>query len=901
MKKKLIKNKCEIEGCEETEFLHLHHIIERTEAETTNHDLNLVILCDKHHKYVHLNKLKIIGIFPSTKAPNYRTVVYELDGKRNIEGIDFPYYTPKIKKIKIWILWNLAMSSISSNNANIVGTAGDALSNLKDGYTTVSVNSLTNITTKFREAFEAYTPNQKWLETKASGDLIMLDGNAAASSYLVISKDPFTAGSTSKLESLMNFSLPLESSIGISLSQRTLGQEFSVEFIDNNTTPVASEVAISSISQTTTTLTVNTATAHNLKVGYRIGIKNVSDSRLNYPALVVASTPSTTQFTATAGPGGTIPSLTIGPFTSGSVFFRSSILFAQNGTSMIFENATATNASFYVRSESGDVFPSGTIAGNHSVTINTTASVQAVNSAFNYTFLPTTEFKTAVQADKLQWHDSAVDAVTGTTARYTKTQVCPNHLNQYKLRFRAYNSDSLTVPVAQIVSATKSASTTATLVFDRPHGLTLTDQIIIYGIRDQTNFASQLTVVNPASIVNSTTITVVFGASATATSYGGFVARVNGGNLGSALGYIAQAVQSASASSNLLTLVGSASWSGFLIGDYINIYGVRNIVDGTSLGIDGVYRVANIATTTLTLEPITSSVSDFGLTNCGGGVIKRTDYRLSFVRVFDYDRERVEILPRPLSDISSSIPVNIQNTPNIGTVTTVSTVTAVTGAGLNGGVLTTDIASAAITTSTTTAAVTQGNAQSAEFNVIVTATSGTNQTLDVGVEESDDSGTNWYRIYDFPRITAIGAYRTPVLRLTGNRIRYVQTVAGTTPSFTRSLNRLNYSYNGDRFRQIFDRTIAVNTLNSTTTALLAESYNLINVVVSLAASGTAPVLQLEGSEDNSNWYSIGNTFTPVVNATNSYSFTNIYSKFLRVRVSTAGTGATLNYICIKSS
>lgn len=100
-KKKLIKNKCEINECEETEYLHLHHIIERTEDNTNNHDLNLMIVCDKHHKYIHEGRLFIIGIFPSTKPPNYRTVVYELDGKKNIEGIDSPYikFTNKTYKV----------------------------------------------------------------------------------------------------------------------------------------------------------------------------------------------------------------------------------------------------------------------------------------------------------------------------------------------------------------------------------------------------------------------------------------------------------------------------------------------------------------------------------------------------------------------------------------------------------------------------------------------------------------------------------------------------------------------------------------------------------------------------------------------------------------------------------
>ena len=99
---KLIKNKCEIEGCEETDNLHLHHIIERTEINTTNHEFNLSILCPNHHNYVHSGRLKIIGVYPSTKLPNMRTLIYELDGKRNIEGIDVPYVYFKNKSFKLF-------------------------------------------------------------------------------------------------------------------------------------------------------------------------------------------------------------------------------------------------------------------------------------------------------------------------------------------------------------------------------------------------------------------------------------------------------------------------------------------------------------------------------------------------------------------------------------------------------------------------------------------------------------------------------------------------------------------------------------------------------------------------------------------------------------------------------
>lgn len=102
-KVKLIKNKCEIETCGITDpnLLQLHHIIERTETNTTNHPFNLAILCANCHQLNHGGRLKIIGVYPSTKLPNFRTLIYELDGKRNLEDVDCPYVTFENKSYKI--------------------------------------------------------------------------------------------------------------------------------------------------------------------------------------------------------------------------------------------------------------------------------------------------------------------------------------------------------------------------------------------------------------------------------------------------------------------------------------------------------------------------------------------------------------------------------------------------------------------------------------------------------------------------------------------------------------------------------------------------------------------------------------------------------------------------------
>lgn len=211
-----------------------------------------------------------------------------------------------------------------------------------------------------------------------------------------------------------------------------------------------------------------------------------------------------------------------------------------------------------------------------------------------------------------------------------------------------------------------------------------------------------------------------------------------------------------------------------------------------------------------------------------------------------------------------------------------------------------DVASAALTTTTTTAAFTPTHGQAYQVVIPVTAVTGTTPTLDVGVEESDDSGTNWVRVYDFPRITATGVYRSPKLSLRGNRVRYVQTVAGTTPSFTRAVQRMQYSDSVPQTSQLVDRTIALGTSSSTTPSLNVQGCTNAQLVIAIGAATTPPTLQLQGSDDNgATWYAVGATLAAIASNTVQLTVNNVNSQLLRANVTAAGTSVTANYVLIK--
>jgi hypothetical protein len=170
-------------------------------------------------------------------------------------------------------------------------------------------------------------------------------------------------------------------------------------------------------------------------------------------------------------------------------------------------------------------------------------------------------------------------------------------------------------------------------------------------------------------VPNATTITIPIGASATATSIGGVVFRVNGGVFGAPIGQVAQSV---ARTTNVLTVTGSAAWSGLQIGQYVNLHGVRDAVSGADLGLDGPWRVRDVATTTLVLEPIGAAPTgaDIATTNCGGAVLPRTDFRVHFIRVMEFTRLITESIGGfGRADQMDAAPVLVTNAVSAVTVT----------------------------------------------------------------------------------------------------------------------------------------------------------------------------------------------------------------------------------------
>ena len=185
-------------------------------------------------------------------------------------------------------------------------------------------------------------------------------------------------------------------------------------------------------------------------------------------------------------------------------------------------------------------------------------------------------------------------------------------------------------------------------------------------------------------------------------------------------------------------------------------------------------------------------------------------------------------------------------------------------------------------------------------SVVIYSFSGTNPTLDLLIQESADSGESWDNIYQFPRITSTGLFRSPKLALRGNRIRYVQIVGGTNPSFTRSILRNQFSDNvTTNITQVYDRNIDLTLIGSTTASLSCRNSTNVQLTLSIGA-GSIPVIQLQTTDDNGvTWYDVGTSLTPGSAPSTSYiTISNVQFSNIRAIVKTAGT-ATLNYVLLK--
>ena len=759
------------------------------------------------------------------------------------------------------------------------------------------------------------------------GDFINTSRSSNGQQFVEISIDPLSVGETQTTVEFMNpVRFPLYAEIEASLSQRTYGDYAVMEITDKvsrDAEPI--EYNIVSISQSTTTLTVTLDFPFDGYLGSWVDIYGLLDSRFNYTSAAIATMSLDKKtLTITTRDEATIPSLTATPASvvGGKLKRQTKLQNARNAVGIRFTGLSHTTAAFMSRFDGGSIKETGTLTGARLATNASTAPTYTSGVNGQVEIKPSSRYRIEVEPEMIVFMDKPIDnAAASYSLRQAFTAVKPSRDIDYYIRFRAVSPRSISRPVAKIVSAVKTGSTTATITTDVPHGLNVDSYVNIYGINNQTVFANLTAATKVASIVSDTVFTIVIGTATTATSYGGYVSLCNGGV--TQPGAIAQVVQSVAVDANgFVTLVGNGTWAGLGgVGEYVNLLGVRNSTNGADLGVDGVYRVSNFATTTLVLEPVkdlngirainglgqdlSPTVGVITTTNAGGAVLLRTTLRSHDFVAASYSQSVVNISGQGTQRADKAIPVVGMGgavTASQGNPAAVSTTTGLGGWIVNpatAGIP--DIASAAITATATTSSIANNLGNGFQVNIVVTAATGTNPTLDVRVEESFDGGTNWVTLYEMQRITAVGSYNSPILRASGRHIRYVQTVGGTSPSFTRAVTRNILPFiQAEPQKRLMDRSIVLTTLNSVTPVLFSGAANNVQLVINLGAATTPPALQLEGSEDGTNWYAMGTPLTGVANGTVQLTVSGLSATYARARVSTAGATVTAGYVSIKA-
>ena len=759
------------------------------------------------------------------------------------------------------------------------------------------------------------------------GDFINTSRSSNGQQFVEISIDPLSVGETqTTVEFKRPVRFPLYAEIEASLSQRTYGDYAVMEITDKvskDAEPI--EYNIVSISQSSTRLTVTLDLPFDGWLGSWIDIYGLADSRFNYTnAAIETMSLDKKTLTITTRDEATIPSLTATPNSTGGKLKRQAKLQnARNAVGMRFTGLATTSAAFMSRFDGGSIKEAGTLTGARLATNASTAPTYTSGINGQVEIKPTSRYRIEVEPEIITFMDKAIDNASASYAlRQSFTAVKPSRDIDYYIRFRAVSPRSISRPVAKIVSAVKAtASTTATITTDVPHGLNVDSYVTIYGINNQTVFANLTAATKVSSIVSDTVFTIVIGTATIATSYGGYVSLCNGGVTQS--GAIAQVVQSVAVDANgFVTLVGNGTWAGLGgIGEYVNLLGVRNSTNGADLGVDGVYRVSNFSTTTLVLEPVkdlngiiainglgqdlSPTVGVIPTTNAGGAVLLRTTLRSHDFVAASYSQSVMNISGQGTQRADKAIPTMGMGgiiTAYQGNPAAVSSTTGLGGWIVNpatAGIP--DIASAAITATATSAAIANNLGNGFQVNISVTAATGTNPTLDVRVEESFDGGANWVTLYEMQRITAVGSYNSPILRASGRHIRYVQTVGGTSPSFTRAVTRNVLPFiQAEPQKRLMDRSIVLTTLNSVTPVLFSGAANNVQLVINLGTATTPPALQIEGSEDGINFYPIGSPLTGVASSTVQLTIAGVSATFVRARVSTVGATVVAGYVSIKA-
>jgi hypothetical protein len=744
--------------------------------------------------------------------------------------------------------------------------------------------------------------------------------------YISLTLNPITASTRASYISKVgspNAPCEIRSNLAVQYrDQRTT--PYLVAYDDSNTRTGYTQqtINVTALNQATTTLTVTLAEPFDYSPGTLFSIEDCTDTRFNYLMCNVSwisedklSIQTTTQCFDT------LPSITATATTAVLRIYPDALLNYADGAGFIFSGTSSTGAELLNRTNGNSYYigqaPS-VIGGNRRASISSTNPAITGYGDVDIRYAPT-EYRLDIESSAVNFYDRGINTNTGAYASRGFGNVNHPTLNRrYKTSLGVVREiDSYTRPVANITAISRT-SNVVTITLDRTAssaGITTASYLQVYGVRDQTNFVNiNFSSTLPTSVTGNT-ITIAW-TGTNATSYGGSISIVHGQIVQPQLS--SQVIQTVEiVNPNLVRLTGNASWGTIAPGDVVYVTGALDST-GASLGIDGFWKVGRVSATLCALSPIVDrlgtrrspTVAALAATPAGGSIIWCTRIMISSYVSINKSIQEMRISGQGTTNHSNSIPVNITSGGVSAAQGTAATSTnGTTGWPFSQGyTFIEDRASSALTATATGSALTvmgsSGVLPYCSLSLIVTAVSGTSPTLDVSIEYQENSGAAWTKIYDFPRITSAGTYRTPILPLQGRFIRYVYTVAGTSPSFTFSVQRYQYQYMSvPAYVQCFDRTLSLTTANAATAALYTPNCSVVNLVLYVPSAGTLPAVKLQQSDDNGvTWYDASTPLVAVAGTPVVLRVPDIMPTHIRAVVSTAGaTVGAGYYVLLKAS
>lgn len=170
---------------------------------------------------------------------------------------------------------------------------------------------------------------------------------------------------------------------------------------------------------------------------------------------------------------------------------------------------------------------------------------------------------------------------------------------------------------------------------------------------------------------------------------------------------------------------------------------------------------------------------------------------------------------------------------------------------------------------------------------------GTTPTAQVHLQVSDDA-SSWVTIFDTPKESAATTYYFRAERLSHRYYRYSWDIAGTTPSVTIAITTTIKAVQTSRHSRRFFYSDIDLTVNGNASSVF-EANDCKNVTVTFergADGGNNGTVQLFGSIDQTNWFSVSGNLAANVSSSNDLSLSNQSFPYYEIQVmahTSAGT------------